>query len=488
MITSLNAAITALNESGTGVVSDCQALITNGWEGASSEQFNTNYTQWKGKFDSYLANITTLRDLLVNAEPEAESLNMQALAFAGIVGGAGGVGSSNIISLERSQRQSVSNVSNALSDSVYEDHYMDLVNVRQLLGQLMYTSFGIDGQISQCVSDVNNRQEKLREYKTAIETYETGVDTFEQTITTTAGTIQAPKGYNASRTSADSTSEIIGLMSAEYLLKMDMDTLSDDQKKILETLLLEKLGKESDEANEKIIEKYFPEWNKALEEAIKNLKPGGSVTVAKSHTITFPDGSSITYTISTTVKDGSSSIASINKNLSTGAVTLSSQGASLNFSSGAVGLGVTVSADVNDSTKVKTTAGLEIDERTGKVISKTTQAVDYSEDKFSTSNSTTVKIPLDDNQPRPQPQPAPQPAPVPAAEKPKEKPWYEKGWDWVCDTTGDVVDWVGDHAGEIAFGAGCVAGVVITAAAVVEPTPAGEAGAAAYWAWLAQFA
>lgn len=239
-----------------------------------------------------------------------------------------------------------------------------------------------------------------------------------------------------------------------------------------------------------------PELATKLSQWLQDVVANG--VIGQTYEYSFPISAEpkTTYTIAFTPKAKGESLLTVGTSLSehivtlkgnnwsiseTGAITLGSD-VSLSVSPKELSIGVKVGADtpIDDYTTLKApvySVGINMFGQ-GVISEKQGMVTDT---PYYTLGST-LKIEETIDRPQLQYEYATQPTPEkelqPALAAPAT-PWYEKGWNWACDAVTNTMNWVSDNGEKIAVAGTGVALVVLWAGAVLEPTPAGEATAAA---------
>lgn len=474
--------ITNLEKSKTTLVTETMSRVEASWEGDACEQYKTNIATWETGFNVYLTRLRSMHQLLQTALPEAEVIEQQANALDGVLGGSGGSGGgARIISLERSEASSAQSKASGLEQTDYADQKTEIASIHALASAFEYASPStILAHVSTEERAAVDRQEKLAAYQVALKQYATSVDELESLFATVCGEISAPEGYDPTRSETERVADMLSLASTEMLLAMHLKAGCDSVANMLKAQLMQRVGENGGANDWDIYNALFPDLTDDIQHMLDNDLIGKECAIEKEATVPLPDGSTLTYEISFTLKNGDADLAAIQANLTKQNMALSGTGWKINSdgeielgdmvkvtaSSEELKVGVKVGADVkmNEYTTLHAT---EVSIETGPfgvpVLSIKT-GLDTETDDFEAESTLTIEKPFNSQQQLRQevPQLVIEPVPVPVVE---EKPWYEKGWDWVCEHP--VITTV------------AVAAVAATVVVVAVPGAAAAVGAAA---------
>ena len=223
------------------------------------------------------------------------------------------------------------------------------------------------------------------------------------------------------------------------------------------------------------LEEQFP----ILEQEIKEIMdcwPDLGTEVSKEISISLPDGTKMTYELEVALKSSNTDWLTIKAALTDQAVALEGHGwsidsdgnvelggnAILNYSAENLEVGVKLGQDtkINDDTTLHAPIFSVLVDNLRLAMALETGA-DTDTPNFEAETSIRLEKPIDNNQ---QPQFEPEIIPVEEPviiDVPDAKPWYETGWDWVCETADSTWDWASDNAEAIGL-----TGVAATVAVV----------------------
>ena len=160
-------------------------LTSYGWKGQSANAFITNNEQWAADFSEYINNLSAVRDILKKVLQLAENLNRQALGFAGIFGGSTGSGVSgggrNLLSLSRQAKAAVCDCCRRAINE-YDNYKYSLQELKSINGNLRYSRFSLNSEISSSIREIENNQNKLNKLIVALNAYEAGIDELERAM------------------------------------------------------------------------------------------------------------------------------------------------------------------------------------------------------------------------------------------------------------------------------------------------------------------
>ena len=236
-----------------------------------------------------------------------------------------------------------------------------------------------------------------------------------------------------------------------------------------------------------------PELAGKLSQWLQDVATNGVIGQTYEYSFSISPDPKTTYTVAFTPKTNGKSLLTVGTSLKDQIVTLKGDNWSIN-SSGAITFGsnMSLSASLKEcSIGVKIGKDIPIDDYStlkapvysvglnlfGQSVISEKQGM-VTDTPYYTLSST---LKIEDTFDTPQfqyefaiePEKELQPAVVPST------PWYEKGWNWVCDTASGAADWVGNNFDKIAYGGAGLALGALWIGALLEPTPTGEGVAAA---------
>lgn len=184
--------------------------------------------------------------------------------------------------------------------------------------------------------------------------------------------------------------------------------------------------------------------------------------VSKEISASLPDGTTMTYSLKVALKSGNADWLTIKGELTNQAIALEGHGWSidsdgkielggnpiLNYSIEDLEVGVKLGQDskINDYTTLHAPIYSIRFNKNKQLAMAVETGADTDTQNFEAETSLKLEKPIDDNR-----QPQFEPVTIPAQEPeivmvPETRPWYEAGWDWVCETADNAWDWASDNA------------------------------------------
>lgn len=192
-VTKFNQLVTVVNKEKTNAESTDLSIKTDLGNGKAKDEFSVKFDEWKKNMDSYIENVTFMRDTLRDEIlPKAKSLNTRSLGFAGLIGGSESIaGGKNILSLDNCNSNQVLNLLNLCSKDIYESELSELYIIDEELSKLKFTSFLSGGEISDCRSQIKDIQGKMMDFYESLYEYNRGIDELQETMVSAISSIKS---------------------------------------------------------------------------------------------------------------------------------------------------------------------------------------------------------------------------------------------------------------------------------------------------------
>ncbi|MBE6033484.1 MAG: hypothetical protein E7222_02165 [Clostridiales bacterium] len=175
----LTGCIENLQEIGVGVVQVGKNLVDESWDGNATQDFSANMDNWQKGYHECLSNMICFRDgLELEILPKAKEVNELALGLALTLGGTKGAEGRNIISMEPEGIDELKGRCNTLVNDVYEEQNQIMDKIVSLEITLHYGS-PVAAGIAKNKQTIQEKQEKLQDYKYKLAEYEAQVQVLE---------------------------------------------------------------------------------------------------------------------------------------------------------------------------------------------------------------------------------------------------------------------------------------------------------------------
>ena len=176
------------------------------WQGDGANAYKGKANQWNRNFREHEITVSQMNAAMKTVLTQAETLNRQALAFAGIVGGSTSGGKRNILTYDPNAKTSAI----AACDKAISQIDSQLDQARKAEGALSGVSgFSVSSDLSTYRKVLSNQKNKLHKLKQAIINYAASAETLIATAARVFGGIDMPKGAIATLKSWGITHEEI---------------------------------------------------------------------------------------------------------------------------------------------------------------------------------------------------------------------------------------------------------------------------------------
>ncbi len=197
-ISELEQSIQQINTLKKKVVQANADLAESHWSGKSAKQFQGNSSKWSRNFQKHILNLNKMHKALKSQVlPQVEELNQQANAMAVCVGGSRNYSETGKVTLDWSSKTEVCNQCKKLIVE-YEAYANQLSKLKNLDGQLGYTGFSIESQITTGVKKIHEVQHMLKTLQNAMDAYQNSVEELENVMVTAMEAIEMPKEWENS--------------------------------------------------------------------------------------------------------------------------------------------------------------------------------------------------------------------------------------------------------------------------------------------------
>lgn len=232
--------INTLSSEGEKISNALKILTESGWDGEAKDKFLELHQKVQSEYIEFIEEVEYMKNALKNDEkPKAVQLKIRSEDFVNCIKRSGSGGSltgndEGIIILNGDSFVINNNVDNCTSNH-YPSIQSDTEKIMNILSELEYTSFGINGEVWDCQMSLRNQTTSLKDFKDSFNVYCNDVSDMESNIVSVLSKISGITDMSVFKTGSiiPSNGEIDKDRMNE-ICKKSMSELTEEDKSFLE--------------------------------------------------------------------------------------------------------------------------------------------------------------------------------------------------------------------------------------------------------------